>query len=81
MEHSKASVTITIRARFDSIQEPCHNCDLIKEWEILECSNRARIESNRIAIVTGLSNRIELESSSNRNCDRRFTQLCFSASL
>ena len=69
----------SIRARFelDSIMEKIEHVH-----SFLECSNRARIEriSNRIAIVTGFLNRIELESSayriessSNRNCDRRFT--------
>ena len=60
----------SIRFELDSIMEKIEHVH-----SFLECSNRARIEriSNRIAIVTGFSNRIE--SSSNRNCDRRFFRL------
>jgi hypothetical protein len=53
-----------------SIREPCHNCNSIREWKILECSNRARIDSQ-------LWQGSRIESSANRNCDRRFTwSLC-----
>ena len=67
MGNSRMLESSSNRARIESIR----NCDRVLE------SNRARIEriSNRIAIVTGFSNRIELESSSNRNCDRRFDSI------
>ena len=78
------SSSICARFELDLIREPCHNCDSIREWEILECSNRAHIESNRNCDRILESNRIEsssnrahieLESSSNRNCDRRLTAM------
>ena len=63
--HNYDSSSICARFELDSIREPCHNCDSIREWEILECLNRAQIESQ-------LWQSSRIESSSNRNCDRRF---------
>ena len=62
----ESSVTITIRARFDSrtLSQLRFDSNSIQAFENFPFSNR-------VAIVTGSSNRIELESSSNRNCDIR----------